>query len=270
MKIIRSRAVGFFSDFLSTIRLISKFENENEPWCVYWGPESLYYDSEQGSNVWDYYFKSTKNPIGADYIADYPPLVLKEGKNFRESMNYYIEKYAKLNSTVQNIVDSNMKGFEKNKVLGLHIRRTDKFEYYLHYEPDVAKPVELEKVQEVVDKLIEKDNYSKIYLATDDNESYEFFKQKYDKMIIAIDAFRSSGKQSIHMNHKNISGYKKGLDALLDCIFLSKCSFLIKSSSNLSTTSQYYNLNLKHINVNELFCNDTREHEIGLYSEKYD
>lgn len=270
MKIIRSRSVGFFSDLFTVIRNISNFELENKPWGVLWGNESCYHDSQYGHNVWEYYFEPISVPIGNDTTVEFPELKLLEGKNFRQTVNFYLNKFAKLNSTVAKIVKDNEEGFIKNNVLGVHIRRTDKFDYILHYEPPVAEPVSLDKIEDTVDRLLKIKKYNKIYLATDDMESFDRFKTKYDKKVISIDAFKGTGKQSIHLYHKNISGYKKGLDALLDCIFLSKCSFLVRSTSNLSVFSQFYNLNLKHINVNEIYNNDKREIEWGysLTSEK--
>lgn len=268
MKIIRSRSVGFFSDFCTVIRNISNFEYKKEPWGILWGGESCYYDPQYGHNVWEYYFEPTSASVGNDTTVEFPELKLLDGKNFRETMHYYINKFVKLNNTVTNILKANDEGFKKNNVLGVHIRRTDKFDYVLHYEPTEAEPVSLDKIEDVIDKLLCTKKYNKIYLATDDTECYEKFKTKYDKKIISIDAFRSSGKQCIHFNHKNISGYKKGLDALLDCIFLSKCSFLVRSTSNLSTVSQFFNPDLKHINVNEIFNGDKREEAYNLISEK--
>jgi len=268
VKIIRSRSVGFFSDFCTVIRNISNFEYDKISWGVLWGGESCYYDPEYGHNVWEYYFEPTSAPVGNDTTVEFPDLKLLENKNFRETMNFYITKFVKFNKNLTEIIKSNEEGFKKNNVLGVHVRRTDKFDYILHYEPVEAEPVSLEKIEETIDKLIKVKNYNKIYLATDDVECFEKFKTKYDKKLLSIDAFRSTGKQCIHFNHKNVSGYKKGLDALLDCIFLSKCSFLLRGTSNLSTVSQFFNLKLKHINVNEIFNGDKREEVYNLTSEK--
>ena len=40
------------------------------------------------------------------------------------------------------------------------------------------------------------------------------------------------------------NNYKKGEDALMDCLLLSRCSFLLKSSSALSQFAVYFNLAL--------------------------
>ncbi len=267
MKIIRSRGVGFFADFCDAIRQISIYDKQNEPWFIYWGPESCYFDSEREGNAWEYYFENPNKWSEGENVANVPDLVLKDNFNFRDSMNYYISKFITLNKDVAEQIAANEKGF--NDILGLHLRRTDKHEAFIkHGEPVSSIPVELEKINEVVEKTMSKKKLNKIYLATDDNESFDFFKSKYGKDIISINAFRSSGNESIHQFHKNISGYKKGLDAVLDAWFLSKCSFLVRSTSNLSAVSLFLNKNLKHINVNEVLKDDKREHEFNLISEK--
>lgn len=266
MKIIRSLSLGFFADFITAIRHISVCEKDNEPWFVYWGPESLYYDSEKQGNAWEYYFENPNKWSAGQNVANVPDLVLKDNLNFRDSMNYYISKFITLKKDVAEQITANEKGFKD--ILGLHLRRTDKHEAFIkHGEPISSIPVELEKINEVVEKTLTKKKLNKIYLATDDNESFNFFKSKYGKDIISINAFRSTGNESIHHSHKNVSGYKKGLDAVLDSWFLSKCSFLIRSSSNLSSTALFLNNSLKQINVNEVLKDDKRDHEFNLISE---
>jgi len=267
MKIIRSRSIGFFADFTAALRQISVYNKQNEPWYVYWGPESCYFDSEKQGNAWEYFFKNIYEWSAGENVTDVPDLIKKDNLNFRESMNYYINKFILLNDDVKKQIENNEKGFKD--ILGLHLRRTDKHEAFIkHNEPLCSLPVELEKIEELVLNTLEKKNLKKIYIATDDQESYDFFKKRFGKDIISINAFRSSGTESVHLFHKNISGYKKGLDAVLDCWFLSKCSFLIRSTSNLSSVSLFLNNDLKQINVNELFKNDTLEHEFNLISEK--
>jgi len=87
-----------------------------------------------------------------------------------------------------------------------------------------------------------------------------------NKKVIYLDAFRSSGNMSIHNNFFEISGYKKGLEVLLDSLILSNCGHLIRSSSNVGAAAQFLNLNLTHTNVNELEAGDCREQEYNLYS----
>jgi hypothetical protein len=125
-------------------------------------------------------------------------------------------------------------------------------------------PVDDELVYKLVDEKLK--IYDKIFLATDCSETFSNFKQKYGNIIIDNDKIRGYGNVTIHTSSKE-NGYKKGLDALIDAYILSRCGFLIRSTSNLSSFSMFINLDLECINVNEIFRNDTREHEFNIYSK---
>ena len=85
-----------------------------------------------------------------------------------------------------------------------------------------------------------------------------------NKSVKSIDAFRSYDHVSIHGNYPDISGYKKGLDVVLDCYILSNCGHLIRSTSNVGSAAQFINLNLTHTNVNMIELGDNREQEYNL------
>ena len=44
--------------------------------------------------------------------------------------------------------------------------------------------------------------------------------------------------------------YKKGEEALVDCLLLSRCDFLLKCTSHLSESSMYFNPKLECIDMN--------------------
>jgi hypothetical protein len=269
-QIFRDRQVGFFANFLDVIRRISQCEESNKNWHIYWGNESLYFDQNYGNNVWDYFFENTKlnDKSNIKEIYDVPDLIFKENLNFRESINYYINKYIKIKDSILNEIQNINSLVEQNDTLGIHIRRTDKNLYFQHGEPFNAIPMNNDVYIKYTYDLLEKENYNKIFLATDDEDTYKIFKKEFSNKLILKDSFRSSDSISIHQNHFNISGYKKGLDVLTDCVLLSKCKFLLRSTSNVGSTAQFFNLNLKHINVNEIHCGDFREKEFNLISER--
>lgn len=264
--------VGFFGDFCTVLRHLSIAEKENTPLYVYWNNISLYYDSQVGNNAWEYYFYNTSthpNELGIkEYNSrkDVPDLVCKDNMNFRETMNYLINKYIKLVDSVQIIIDDIQKKISQHNTLGIHIRKTDKMLPHLYGEP--TSPIDNDVYIEYANSLIKKYNFDKVFLATDDTETLDLFKKEYKNKILYTNSFRSTGNISIHGNHKNISGYKKGLDVLIDCLALSKCNFLLRGTSNVSATAQFFNLYLKHINLNELLSNDCRENDFNLKTEK--
>ena len=251
MKIIKGTEKGFFAVANDTARHISQCIQNNEEWFVGWGEETLYYDSSHGSNVWEYYFKQTytytePNNVVSDYTE-----VVRNG-SFRETMYFIYSNFFILNEKTEKLLSTHYDFFANNNVLGVHIRRTDKF--LSGTGPNLA-PVDLHLFKKEIDEVI--NNYDAIYLATDCAEAYQYIKNLYGKKVIANqNGNRGTGTQSIHNDYKHISGYKKGLDVLTDVIYLSKCKHLIRSSSNVSVTSLYINPELTYLNLNEKYLGD--------------
>lgn len=256
MKIIKGTNKGFFAVANDTARQISQCINNKEEWFVKWGDETLYKDFEYGENVWEYYFKQIYTQREPYYIVqDYTDLILLKDNSFRSTMNYIYKNYFILNDITQEKLSPSNKLFEEKKILGVHIRRTDKFLMGMYGTTLQQTPVNLEIFKEEINKVV--DDYDYVYLATDCIDAVSYIKKYYGKKIIYnINAIRGNSTNSIHNNFKDISGYTKGLNVLTDVILLSKCKHLIRSSSNVSITSLYLNLNLTYLNVNEKYLND--------------
>lgn len=256
MKNIKGTDKGFFAVANDTARQISQCINSREEWFVKWGDETLYYDSKYGENVWEYYFKqpyTQQEPY--QVVQDYTELVLLKNNSFRSTMNYIYKNYFILNDAVEKKLTPNYKLFEEKNVLGVHIRRTDKFLIGMYGTTQKTAPVDLELFKVEIDKIV--DDYDYIYLATDCMDAVDYIKKLYSKKVIYnINAIRGNNTRSIHNNFKDLSGYIKGLNVLTDAILLSKCKHLIRSSSNVSITSLYLNLDLTYLNVNEKYLND--------------
>lgn len=62
--------------------------------------------------------------------------------------------------------------------------------------------------------------------------------QEFPSRIVSRDVHRSTGEEGIHFSEHN--GYQLGEEALIDSLLLSKCDLLIRTSSNLSLWSTYF------------------------------
>lgn len=257
MKMIKGSDKGFFAVCNDTARHISHCLKNNEQWFVNWGNETLYYDSVVGNNVWEYFFEQTYRPgHPISVVNDYIDLILLKNNSFRDTMHFIYTNYFKINAKVQNILASSLEFFSTKTVLGVHIRRTDKFLVGMYGTTQKHTPVDLRLFKEEIDKII--NNFEYVYLATDCQTAVQFIKDNYGKKVIFNhNAFRGDNSYSIHNNFKNVSGYKKGLDVLTDVILLSKCKHLIRSTSNVSVTSLYLNPDLTYLNLNEKYHNDS-------------
>ena len=58
----------------------------------------------------------------------------------------------------------------------------------------------------------------------------------------------------MHLGHKNISNYKKGIDCLIDALILEDCDILFKSKGNFSMFCKLFNKNpnFEYIELNDL------------------
>jgi hypothetical protein len=247
---------GFFAICNDTARQISQCIAKNKEWFIEWGEETPYYDFNSKCNVWEQYFNQTY-PLKdiTEVVHDYTDLVYLKDNSFRATMNFIYNNFFILNDKMSAILKPHFDLFDSKKILGVHIRRTDKFLLGHFGTTEKSAPVDLIYFKNEIDKIV--DNFDYIFLATDCLEACNFIKKEYgSKVIYNIDAIRSNSTNSIHNFYKEISGYKKGQDVLIDMYLLSKCKHLIRSSSNVSITSLYLNLDLTQTNLNVKYLND--------------
>ena len=267
MKIIKGTSKGFFGNVLDAARHISHALNENKEWYVDW-ESTPYNDQTYGLNAWEYFYNNIYYPKeSTDIVGDYTDLKLSKGSDFRQTMNYILTNFIKLNDKTKNIVTNTLSELKvNNKTLGIHIRKTDKLIGHIFGEPPSAFPLDVSVYIKYIDKILP--IFDNLFIASDETEDLkkiiEYVSSVHNKPISFIDAFRSQGSVSIHNNYSNISGYKKGLDVLTDCYILSNCGHLIRSTSNVGSTAQFLNLNLTHTNINEQELRDFREKEYNL------
>ena len=271
MKIITGAPCGFYCfltwHVLRNLRKWKELENELINVDLPQGA-NLYWDMIKGSNVWEYYFEQIDPREGKEDIlreSDMPKLHLYEGKNIRETLGILYKKYVHYNVETKNIVAKTLAQLEGHSVLGVHVRKTDKYN-----EDPESYPIENSDVLSVVNRALSEGTYNKIYLATDDQETYDLFMKEYGNLLIPTSRIRGNGHTSVHHHMKDQSGYLKGLDAIRDMESLAHCNFLVRCTSNLSATSMVLNQDLKCYNLNGIFRGDRREEEsFNIYAETY-
>ena len=106
-----------------------------------------------------------------------------------------------------------------------------------------------------LDKII--NIYDKILICSDEQFFIDDVKKHYNnsKIINYPCTIRSLNKQPIHLStineHKNISPYYIGEDVLIESVLMAESKFLIRTVSNVTNFSIYYNNNLKYQNLDE-------------------
>ncbi|MGZ4074549.1 MAG: hypothetical protein ACXVDZ_13615 [Bacteroidia bacterium] len=139
------------------------------------------------------------------------------------------------------------KHFDSKKILGIHYRNTDKV--------TEAPFVSYENVLVNINHCLEKFDYlEKIFITSDDEEFIKFMKNSELSSMLYFreDSFRSNDGIPIH-DRKDVDKYEINRDAVVNMLILSKCSFIIKTSSFLSSFSLLFNPSLPYIMLNKPF-----------------
>ncbi len=247
----RFNYAGLFSLFNTVLGALD-FMETSDSCCglrVDFEDKGLYYDKKYGENWWEYYFEpidvGEKTVVDKKFF-DYKKLIFSWHAEFgisRERGNELIRKYIFLKPHIQKKIDAfYATNFQECYVIGVHYRGTDKCG-----EADI---VPYRDVYEHLQSIIKKQPNYKIFIATDDFYFLDYMHSCFSGDIIAIDAIRSDEGAAIHYTEKN-RNYKKGEDAVIDCILLSKCDLLLKTASNLSDCSMKFNLHIPVIKLNK-------------------
>lgn len=128
-------------------------------------------------------------------------------------------------------------------VIGLHLRGTDKVETYPHRSPDFSGY--LEHIARVV--AARRPAHYKIFVATDQSDYAAAARAALGDRCILLDATpRLAAADPVARalgthKHPGFGPREKGTSALLDCLLLARCDYLIKNRSALSDAALAFN-----------------------------
>lgn len=215
---------------------------------VDFGTSGLYYDPKYGPNWWSYYFEPISvGQQGNDPIT-FPTSrqcgLANDARQLRlthAKAASLVEKYVRVKRPIVEIVDQFVRrNFQGLFTIGMHYRGTDK--------TSEAPRVPYEVVFETIRKQIPLNQPYNIFVATDEAAFLEKMNEEFPGRVIAAEAYRSLDATGVH--YSKSSGYEKGKEALIDALLLSRCDLLIRTSSNLSLWSTYFNPELPVILLN--------------------
>ena len=235
---------GFFSIFTGIMGLLDKYDKgEYSGFSVNFARDGLYYDENWGPNWWNYYFM----PLHRGANPATPPTPTHLSCNFavycinhlsKQRCNVLIKKYIRLRPHIEDKMNQFVKHhFQNYFMVGVHYRGTDK----MNYEAPI---LEYELIINSINQYIynNPDKEIRIFLATDEEDFFEEMMQRFPDKVVTASTIRSKDGEAIHFKKDN--KYKHGEEALLDCLLLSRCNYLIRTSSNLSLCSTFFNPHL--------------------------
>jgi hypothetical protein len=193
-------------------------------------------------------------------ILDY----VNNDKNFEQPMNNVIDFFELRNLTPQYVLGDNFSDLNKlffkyfkipkqlndvaaslnlKEYLGLHFRGTDKT-----IDTNFNTPVSKEIFYTIVDSYISANNIKNIFIASDENDVFDYFVNKYTK--INFKSSRDFKGNLFWRNNENPLVNAKM--AMLDMLCLSNCNTVLKISSALSSFSKVVNPSLNIYRINAL------------------
>ena len=229
--ILRSRGAGMFSIFMDVLSLLQNHENGLfKSIKVDFANEGQYFEPGFGQNWWEYYFEPINNQsLNKSKEFYYLDSWKIQFCNSRKYNNYLIEKYIHIKPHIQDKINSFVANRFKNIefLIGVHYRGTDKVSTGSE-APRVPYARVTEVLKEQINALAGKKYL--IFVATDELDFICYLSNEFP------------GKICVNMEaHEINNNYLRGQNALIDCVLLSKADLIIRTASNLSLVSSFFN-----------------------------
>lgn len=130
--------------------------------------------------------------------------------------------------------------FGTERVLGVHFRGTDK--------TDEAPRVSWEAMRTTVSNYLRSNReIGALFVASDEAEFRKYMKSAFPKLPVVSLQSRLAANYKADLGAEN---YRKGEEAMMDCLLLSRCQALIRTTSFLSAWASIFNPKLPIVLMN--------------------
>ncbi|MBY0497760.1 MAG: hypothetical protein K2Y23_26425 [Cyanobacteria bacterium] len=201
--------------------------------------DGLYYDGSVGPNWWTYYFE----PIDVGEAAA-PARVVDphyhdlcayrvERSMPRPRAAALVQRFVRPAPHVLHIAAAVMQAeWAGRHVVGVHYRGTDKWED--------APRVPYAAAASAIDEAAGSARDWLVFVATDEQPFLEYIRARFPGRVCARPMFRATDGRPIDVTNDD-GNYQKGLDAVVDCVLLSRTNALVRTASNLSLCASFFN-----------------------------
>lgn len=263
---------GLFHNFMNVIGFLDYCEhNQIINYMVDFEDKGHYYEKDLGLNWWHYFFEPISYQSNMTYLINkvrprYKKISQSLMEQFTTNVEYklpaqrcheLIQKHIRIKPHIQSRANEFAnQHFQAKFVIGVHYRETDKMATLEGCAEQEATFVSYQDTYKAIEKLLKevKQTDYAIFVATDSADFLKDIKNHYPHKVIATSSIRSEDGRPIHYNVKSSVPnyyYVQGTEAVIDCLLLSKCNFLIRTSSNLSLCAIFFNPELPHIELND-------------------
>lgn len=235
---------GLFTEFLAALGALAQHEHWPSIYAglrIDYADQGLYYDPEAGPNWWNYYFEPVAIGDSRNAVVktidphQHDLLTYHAAAMSRSAAHDLIARHVRLQAHIQRLVDAYVAGhFAHSFSIGVHYRGTDKHEE--------APPVPYEEVVGAIhDAAAGAGSLPvRVFLATDDQRFLDVMIERFPDSLLYRPMFRSKDGRPIDVTNDD-TNYRKGEDAVVDCLLLSRTNYLIRTASNLSLCSAFFN-----------------------------
>jgi len=242
-----AEASGLFSEVAAVVGCLAHYEARPGLYAglrVDFQDHGLYYEPAAGANWWEYYFEPVVIPPASDAIerkvptwqhddfAEYVELEMP-----RDVAAAVIKRHIRVKESVQNEVDRYWAEATKGTgAIGIHYRGTDKWEG--------APPVPYDAVTAAVReaRVAAGAARGRIFVATDEQAFLDHMRAAFPGDVVSREMPRSVDGTALHKMAGN--GFRKGQDAVIDCLLLARCAQLIRTDSDLGLFATFFNPDL--------------------------
>lgn len=245
--------IGFFGNLTWSLFILNYCAEQNLIPHIVLTSEN-YVSPERGPDWFRYFFEQYEDA----YVQQHPVTTVRIeqlqdlGLRMRSPMT--LERAAHLAGTyltvrpqIVSIVDAFARAhFADTEVVGVHYRGTDKFKE--------APRVPYEVVRTVVETYLRQHpGVGCVFIATDESDFLEYARKALAPIsVCACDDLRSDTAEPVHRRRlPGDDGYRKGREALVNALLLSRCGGLLRTSSTLSAWASIFNPTLPVTMLNE-------------------
>lgn len=279
--------VGLFSSLDTLLSTLAVSEQDGIPTYVDWTDATNYLD--EPGNLFDHLFEQPfgirKNDLDAydivETVVHSKPYWIAENSVYKHSWNTisaerirassrlfqkYITVRPEIVAKAQEFFDTHLM---EGKTLGVHLRGTDK--RYVMTMAHAPSPMVSSFVSAAFTEL-KKRKYTHLYCISDDQKMLDTFvhsiRQKYPAAMLTIvypATQRSTDGRPLHMKGAINKKLLHAKSALEESLILSMCSYIIKTSSNLSMFSVFMRPNVPFFAVHTIRFEQMRRVFVAIF-----
>lgn len=233
---------GFFSALFTVIGFLSESKKSNwEGYVVDFEDNGTYYEESLGSNWWGYYF----NPILKEPTSYTDDRVILEDQKMRWGLNVLLQNRMTVHQLIEEYI-------HPLPIVTEEVEKcvADLFENTFPIGISYQKPersfsnsrLNFTNFFTATDNYLQKEEFfgCKIFVSTDDSDFLNQMILRYGDRVVYREVPRHDQfKKPVYYTHT--PNFDRGFDEIVECLLLSKCGVIIRTTSHLSAAASFFN-----------------------------